>query len=450
MKFSRYGLAVLVVVLLGIVIVFSSVSENFEDLSAGQKATGASPKASATKAPPAKAATASGQFATGNTDLGMNPNSNTGRTVTWPSLGTDMGKTPESNKDSNGAILANMNQCPQSAIRGPDGSIQVMPGGQTFFTLSDYVTFLSGLYSNGSKCIPPQVEDQRAPIFGVLGGLGVSAPGPGDVANETATRTVLDTAANPGNQLNPQNPVEELDDYEYNRVFELEDMARNKITNEQNNELMNEHTFDWANLPFNSADRAQKEDTFVAGRMESGFPDPKTGVLFNDVSGKNMMPPDKEAEYLREQKILAAYKPTDISRHSVDSETEQVAKLVNKMYENDRNWAPVVTKTDEGQYAVTELRPKSRREKWDDAQTVTIATTMGMGKGKGKGNNSNGLEPTATLEINDRIHNDPFFDKGGIMPEDAKKRVWDYSQFKEWTPDLERMFAPTARNKAWY
>ena len=442
MKFSRYGLAILVVVLLGIVVVFSNVSENFQDLSAGQKATGASPKEA--QAPAAKAATQSGQFASGNTDLGMNPNTNTGGTVTWPSLGTDMGKYPESNKDSNGAILTNMKTCPQSAIRGPDGSIKVMPGGQTFFTLSDYVTYLSGLYSNGSKCIPPQVEDERAPIFGVLGGLGVSAPGPGQVANETVTRTVLDTEANPDSQLNPQEPIQELDDYEYNRVFELEDMARNKITREQNSELMDQNIFDWANLPFNSAERAEKEDTFVAGRMESGFPEPKTGVIFNDISGKGLMPPDKEAEYLREQKILAAYKPTDISKHSVDSETEQVAKLVNKMYENDKNWAPVVTKTDEGQYAVTELRPKSRREAWEDAQTVTIATTMGMN------NNKNGLEPTATLEINDRIHNDPFFDKGGIMPEDAKKRVWDYSQFKEWTPDLERMFAPTARNKAWY
>jgi hypothetical protein len=261
---------------------------------------------------------------------------------------------------------------------------------------------------------------------------------------ESTTRSVLDTTANPGNQLNPQAPIQDLDDYEYNRVFQLEDISRNTITKEQNNELMDEHIFDWANLPFNSADRAEKEDTFVAGRMESGFPEPKTGVVFKDISGKGLMPPDKEAEYLREQKILAAYKPTDISKHTVDSETEQVAKLVNKMYENDKNWAPVVTKTDEGQYAVTELRPKSRKEKWEDAQTVKVATTMGMNT------SANGLEPTATLDINDRIHNDPFYDKGGIMPGDAKQRVWDYSQFKEWTPDLERMFAPTARNKAWY
>jgi hypothetical protein len=412
MLISVVGLAAL------LILMFSKKTENFAN-----PAVALAPKA----------ATSSGTFASGNTDLGTNPLINSG---------TTLGNQDTSNASSNGGILANMKDCPKSARRAPDGSIKVMPGGQTFFTLSDYITYLSGLYSNGSQCIPPQVEDLRTPIPGILGGLGVSAPSPADVALETTTRSVLDTSA-AANQLNPVEPVTQLDDYEYNRVFQLEDVKRNTITKEQNNELMDAHIFDWANLPFNSETRARKEDTFVAGRMESGFTDPKTGVIFNNISGRSMVPPDKEAEYLREQKILAAYRPTDLSKHVVDSETAQVAKLVGKMYENDPNWAPVVTQTEEGKYAVTELRPKSRKEKWEDAQTIDIATTMGLDK-------QSPASPEAVLEINDRLHIDPFFDKGGIMPEDAKKRVWDYSQFNQWTPDLERMFAPTARNKAWY
>ena len=394
-------------------------------------------------APPAQAATMSGTFAAGHTNLGMNPNNNTGRNYQLPpNLGTDMGKNQDTNASSNGGILATMSQCPTQALRQPDGTIKVMPEGRTFFTLSDYITYLSGLYSNGSQCVPPQVEDIRSPVFGILGGVGVSAPSPADVKLETTTRSVLDTAAL-ANGLNPQEPITKLDDYEYNRVFQLEDVSRNTITKEQNNELMNDHTFDWANLPFNSEDRARKEDAFVAGRMESGFPEPKTGVIFNDISGKNIYPPDKQAEYLREQKILAAYRPTDFSQHVVDNETEQVAKLVSKMYENDKNWAPVVTKTDEGKYAVTELRPKSRKELWEDAQTINMVATAGFEDKSGTG-------PTANLEIIDKLHIDPFFDKGGVMPDVARKRVWDYSQFNQWTPDLERMFAPTAGNKAWY
>lgn len=434
--------AALCIVVVMVCITFAP-TEGFDGSSTGGGVRSGTTGHNVGQAPRAKAATSSGTFAAGNTDLGTNPDNNTGRNYQLPTnMGTDMGKNQDTNASSNGGILATMSQCPTQALRQPDGTIKVMPEGRTFFTLSDYITYLSGLYSNGSQCVPPQVEDIRSPVFGILGGVGVSAPSPADVKLETTTRSVLDTAAL-ANGLNPQEPITKLDDYEYERVFQLEDVSRNTITDVQNNELMNEHIFDWANLPFNSEERAIKEDTFVAGRMESGFPEPKTGVIFNDISGRNVYPPDKQAEYLREQKLLATYRPTDFSKHVVDNETEQVAKLVSKMYENDKNWAPVVTKTDEGKYAVTELRPKSRKELWEDAQTINMVATAGFEDKSGTG-------PTANLEIIDRLHIDPFFDKGGVMPDVARKRVWDYSQFNQWTPDLERMFAPTAGNKAWY
>jgi hypothetical protein len=47
------------------------------------------------------------------------------------------------------------------------------------------------------------------------------------------------------------------------------------------------------------------------------------------------------------------------------------------------------------------------------------------------------------------MRNDPFFDKGGVVDND-NQRVWSYKDFRKWTPDLERQFAPTAETKAWY
>jgi hypothetical protein len=47
------------------------------------------------------------------------------------------------------------------------------------------------------------------------------------------------------------------------------------------------------------------------------------------------------------------------------------------------------------------------------------------------------------------MRNDPFFDKGGVVDKDSN-RIWEYNDFRKWTPDLERMFAPTAGTKAWY
>jgi hypothetical protein len=341
---------------------------------------------------------------------------------------------------SNGILTKRASGCPTAAIRGPDGRISVVPSGESFYSLSDYITYLNGLYSNGSKCIPPQVVDNREPIPGILGGIGNGAAPPKAFDLEGATRNVLDTAGN-GEQMSANTPINKLDDYEYSRVYQSEDQSRNTISKESKNELMEKHNLDWANLPFNSEERAEKEDEFIAGRMDNYWREPKSGVFFNTVDGKNIMPPDVDAEYLRQQKILASYRPTDISQHVIDSETEQVANMVNKVYENDPNWEPIITKIEDGKYEVTELRPKSRKEHWEDAKTIGLATTAGFGNQPG--------DPKATIQISDQSRNDPFFDKGGVSDKD-NGRVWNYNDFRKWTPDLERMFAPTAENKAWY
>jgi hypothetical protein len=347
---------------------------------------------------------------------------------------------------SNGILGERAQGCPTAAVRGPDGRISVVPSGQTFYTLSDYITYLNGLYSNGSKCIPPQVTDDREPIFGLIGGQGVGAGSPDSYNLEGTTRDVLNTAAD-GEETSARTPINKLDDYEYTRVFQTEDQARNTISKESKNQLMEKHNLDWANLPFNSEERAEKEDEFIAGRMDNYWKDPKSGAFFNTVNGKNVMPPDSEAEYMREQKILASYRPTDISDHVVDSETQEVAKMVMKVYENDPNWDPIITKTDEGKYEVTELIPKTRKERFEDAKTIGMATTMGFGD-----QDRDSLvrqDPKASIQITDNMRNDPFFDKGGVKDND-NQRVWNYNDFRKWTPDLERMFAPTAETKAWY
>jgi hypothetical protein len=341
---------------------------------------------------------------------------------------------------SNGILGQRAKGCPTAAVRGPDGRISVVPSGQTFYTMSDYITYLNGLYASGSQCIPPKVTDDREPVFGLIGGQGVGAGSPESYNLEGTTRDVLNTAAN-DEQTSAKTPINKLDDYEYTRVFQTEDQYRNTLSKESKNELMEKYNLDWANLPFNSQDRAEKEDEFVAGRMSTYFKEPKSGAFFNTVDGKNVMPPDVEAENLREQKILSSYRPTDITEHVIDSETEQVANMVMKLYENDPNWVPVITKTDEGQYAVTEIVPKSRKERFEDAKTIGLATTAGFG--------DQPRDPKATIQISDQMRNDPFFDKSGVVDKDTN-RIYNYNDFRKFTPELERMFAPTLDKKEWY
>lgn len=343
-----------------------------------------------------------------------------------------------------------LSSCPTSATRDNEGRIHLKPGNKVFATLQEYVSYLSGIYNEpqNATCIPPVVrlheQTELTPIEGIFGGLGTGTIPASDVGREGANRSILDTATHSSewDNTSAQTPIDRLDDYEYSRIFESEHSPRNEpLVKETKDRLISQRILDWASLPFNAEARANQEDEFIAGRMESGSRDPKTGVFFSNMDGKQILPPDEEALKLKEQAILSAYRPTAISKHVMDSEMERVAQLVSKVYENDPNWEPVVEKTGEHQYSVVELRPKARKEKWEDSETTTVAMAESQGLVS--------TNPTASIQMYDRHMNDPYFDKQGIKDTD-NDRFWSYQDFNKWTPGLERMFAPTAETKAWY
>jgi hypothetical protein len=327
--------------------------------------------------------------------------------------------------------------CPTEAARGPDGQIHVKPGNRTFATLADYVGYLGNLYEKGAKCIPPMVRPNRTPITGILGGLGNGAEPPDVTKRQGTTRDVLDF--NNVEETSAKTPIQKLDDYEYTRVFEQERGSRNYLANETKNELLSSRVLDWANLPFNSEDRAEKEDAFVEDRMQNLVQEPKSGVFFSNMEGVRLEPPDVEAAKEREQKILASYRPTDITRHVIDNKMEAVAKLVHDTYKEDKNWEPVVRKTGENSFEVFELIPKRKKESYEDEQTKTLSMMEGDGT----------AHPTPTIDIDSHNRGDPYFDKAGVGDQD-NNRFWNYKDFNKWTPGLERMFAPTMDNKAWF
>lgn len=328
--------------------------------------------------------------------------------------------------------------CPTSAERGPDGHIHVNPGKKKFKTLVEYTNYLKELYAKGATCIPPKVTQNKEPVFGIRGGLGNGQEPLEAIRMMGASRTVLDTNLQGEADGAVKTPINKLDDYEYTRVFESERDSRNKIDVDDKNDLLKKRATDWSILPFNSEERAKQEDVFIAGRMESAYREPKTGVLFDTMAGTSVQPPDVEAARMREQKLLASYRPTDISRHTMDNDTEAVARLVMAEYGEDKYWEPVVEQTGENAWQVTELRPKARKEYYADESTKDTAMV----------DSTKTHLPRPSIDIDDRIQNDPYFDKGAATANPSK--FWNYNDFRKWTPGLERMFAPTADNKAWY
>jgi hypothetical protein len=368
-------------------------------------------------------------------------------------------------------------QCPDRAVRTSEGMIQA--GDRTFKSLEAYTSYLRDLYAQGARCMPPKVEDGTLAnksgtiLPGILGGLGNGAEPPEASNRQGSTREVLNM---PGQEMtSATTPIKKLDDYEYTRVFKTESPLRTGLTPETKNDMLSKYVLDWAKLPFNSEDRAAKEDEFVAGRMEGGFRDPASGVFFNNISNPHIVNPAEEAARLREQAILAQYQPTDVSTHIIDSDTAAVAKLVNDVYATDPNWEPVVARTDENKWEVRELRPKARKELWEDAQTLSLAGTEGSKQAAARPDDTGRelrsktykeqLEDAGTvslatadgsqqviaapsLRISDRLADDPYFDKAGVT-DTSNDRFWKYSDFNKWTPGLERMFAPTFSQEQW-
>lgn len=327
--------------------------------------------------------------------------------------------------------------CPTEAMRGADGRIHVKPGDRSFQTMADYTGYLADLYSRGATCLAPKVRNAREPVFGVFGGQGVGAIPPAAVGLESGTRAVLDTREPEETYAKTQ--INKLDDYEYSRIEQSERKSRNDMSTAVKNELLEGRKLDWANLPFNSEARAAAEDEFIAGRVEDMYRDPKTGVFFKNMQGGSLLPPDVDAERMREQKILSAYRPTELTKHTIDSKTEAVARLVNEMYKSDKKWQPVVSQVDENKWEVSELIPKPQKESYADSQVISLS----MAQEKGM------TVPPPEVNISDRLQDDPYFDKSGVG-DVANNRFWDYKDFNKWTPGLERMFAPTLDNKAWH
>jgi hypothetical protein len=324
--------------------------------------------------------------------------------------------------------FADAEPCPQSVDRTPDGLVKVQPGNKIFRGTEDYMEYIK----SRPECVPP--PPSTVPVDGLLGGLGNGAV-PADKVGPD--RIVLDTR----DQTTPfeRKDINKLDDYEYTRVFQEEKIGRlGALSDTTKSKLMYENITDWDKLPFSSEKKAKEEKEFIAGLQDAGQRDPKTGVFFKTMEGDNVLPPDEEALKKRESELLQTYRPTPIDRHTMDSETERVAKLVSDIYANDPHWEPVVEKVGEHQWQVRELRPKIRKETWeDDTPTVQAALSQGI------------IEPTAHVDILRGDTLDPYFDKTAVIDRD-NDRVWNYHEFNKWTPGLERMFAPTLDQKDWY
>ena len=245
-------------------------------------------------------------------------------------------------------------------------------------------------------------------------------------------------------QTNPPpyslDPINSVDDYEYNLVFKGEgDKAMTKATRDV---LMSAYPKDWTTHPPSS-------ELFQQGlaAYKEGFADAAAKAEdimqkhnpYKEVDGSNMTPPDSKAAEDAERDILATYvpkKPGELTTYDLDDGEEIVKRiytakgLVAYTKRGDNNTVTVMSTSKIGEPVVYE----------DEYSAKGAPTGSGAVKEAGEG----------TVDVPVNIINlgptDPFFTP---VSQEGRTRgdKWDYTS---WTPGLERAFAPTEPQTKWY
>lgn len=224
-------------------------------------------------------------------------------------------------------------------------------------------------------------------------------------------------------------PIDSVDDYEYSLVFQNE--GNRAAGRAEINAAMSRYPLDWVNRPPSDERFQSYRDAFIDASQKSIAPPNTEG--FNTIQGVNMVPPDKDALDAEELRILQTYVPEkaqDLMTYSVDDATN----LVRKIYER-RGEEAVVEPSRQGQnvFEIVEVKKKNEPVQWEDEMPAAERSAL-----RGE---EQIVVPTPATDIAAGL--DPFYEPRTTVRMNRN----DYTQ---WTPGLERQFAPTYPVKNWY
>ncbi len=221
-----------------------------------------------------------------------------------------------------------------------------------------------------------------------------------------------------------------VDDYEYSMVFENE--TDKEVDMALLNKLQSQYPMDWSSQPPSSA--------FFQAGMKEMFENPKVfeptaDDPYKNITDESLTPPDTTAVEAEERKLLQTYEPRkagDLATYNV----EDAIELIRKIYDA-KGEIPQIVKKENNVYEVVGTRRKDEKivyEETDSSAEVSEDPSAASGE--------NTIQvPQAATDVNTSL--DPFYEPGTS----TRTGKWNYRQ---WTPGLERMFAPTEPREKWY
>lgn len=224
-------------------------------------------------------------------------------------------------------------------------------------------------------------------------------------------------------------PINSLDDYEYNMVFENENDR--ELTDETRNKLMSQYPMDWTIQPPSSKvfnEGIQKEENKKPQQLDTS--------MYANVENTNFTPPDLDSAEMKERKALKTYVPkgpSDMKTYNI----EDAYSLIKNMYDAKGLEPEIQHKKDTNIYEIIGVRNKNEKIEYEDDLGDGVASEEAV---SGQ-NESTTVVPKATADY--LYDSDPFYNT-------ANRTRTGRNNYNQWTPGLERQFAPTYPTTQWY
>jgi len=226
-------------------------------------------------------------------------------------------------------------------------------------------------------------------------------------------------------------PINKLDEYEISDVYN--NRGSKEASKKQISDAMTRYPMDWPSRGPDSQTFQEEQAKFTNDMKNASAP---ATNFYREVDGSDMKLPDTYEIDDEERKILQTYKP-ESSKGLLHYSVDDVKGLLHKLYDK-KGLIPVVKKSKQGEniWEIVEVKEKNPKIVWEDEVAQNAEREIMEQRGE-----EVIQVPYTTSDLSAGL--DPFFQKRNSV-RDGK---YDYTQ---WTPGLERMFAPTYPLKSWF
>jgi len=240
-------------------------------------------------------------------------------------------------------------------------------------------------------------------------------------------KVVLDTSKSTNMFPYTTTPINSLDQYELEAVFDNE--GDRQLKKQQINQMTRRYPLDWTNYPPNASKFQSEQAKYIEGfSRQSSAED--LNKPYKNIGNSNLTPPDTLEMERREREILSTYVPkktTDLTKYDADD----AQALIENIYK-PKGLEPTVIQKEGNVFEVVSTRQINGKIQYEDELPDTEY------KGSSKPNMAAGeavihVPPVATETA---AGLDPFY-------EPTTSTRSDRTDYMQWTPGLERMFAPT-------